>query len=86
MDYGLIAILIFFIGYYTFKYIKNKKGLNLLMVFYFVGLALYATKYPIYNWVQESQQKILNISYFVFGLILLLIVYINKNKIKKSYL
>ncbi len=84
MDYGLMIILIIFIIYYAFQYKKTKKAMNLLMIFFFVGSALYKTKYPIYDQLQEFQQKILNISYVVFALILLFTAYINKTKKKKT--
>ena len=84
MDYGLMIILIIFIIYYAFQYKNTKKAMNLLMIFFFVGSALYKTKYPIYDQLQEFQQKILNISYVVFALILLFTAYINKTKNNKT--
>ncbi|SUY48116.1 Uncharacterised protein [Clostridium putrefaciens] len=58
MDYGLIAILIFFIGYYTFKYIKNKKVI-------FIGIdnleSLPYKTYLIIIWINEFFKIFFNI-------------------------
>jgi hypothetical protein len=82
MDYGLIIILIVFIVYYAFQYKKHKKVISLIMVYFFIWSMLYSTKYPIYDGLQQSNQKNLNICFIIFTLILLFVGYINR--IKKS--
>lgn len=82
MDIGLMIVLIIFIIYYAFKYNSYKKAINLFMVFFFTGLSLYGTKYPVYDGLQQFQQNILNIGFIIFTLILLFIGC--TNKLKKS--
>lgn len=82
MDFGLMAVVIIYIGYCAFQYKKHKKVDELVMIIFLTYIALYGTKYPIYDRLQQFQQRILNIGFIVFSLILLFIGY--KNKMKKK--
>jgi len=81
MDFGLMAVVIIYIGYCAFQYKKHKRVGDLVMIIFLTGIALYRTKYPIYDRLQQPQQMILNIGFILFSLILLFIGY--KNKMKK---
>lgn len=81
MDFGLMAVIIIYLGYCVFRYKKNKEVADLVTIILLTAAALYGTKYPINDYLQQSQQRILNIGFIVFSLILLFIGY--KNKMKK---
>jgi cbb3-type cytochrome oxidase subunit 3 len=82
MDFGLMAVIIIYLGYCVFRYKKHKETADLVTIILLTGISLYGTKYPIYDRLQQSQQRILTIGFIVFSLILLFIGY--KNKMKKK--
>ncbi|EQB90300.1 putative membrane-anchored protein [Clostridium punense] len=86
MDIGLMAVLVGLILYYGYKFIKNKQVINLVMVVFCSGCAMYGTKYPIYNYLQQSGQRAVDVSFGICAVTLLFIVAVKgfsrRNKVR----
>lgn len=84
MDIGLMAVLVGLILYYGYKFTKNKQVINLVMVVFCSGCAMYGTKYPIYNYLQQSGQRAVDVSFGICIITLLFIGFANKFKRKNK--
>lgn len=84
MDYGTILLCIFISIYFIFKYIKDKKSSNLAIIFILITGMFYRKTFGIYSNVGKSLQTIINIIYWTFDLILLLVYFINEKSKRKK--
>jgi len=82
MDIGLMAVLIALILYNGYQYSKDKKQIYLINMLFFSACAIYGTKYPIYNYLQQPEQRIVDISFGIFIITLLSIGFANRFKKK----
>jgi uncharacterized membrane protein len=84
MDYGTILFSIFISIYFITNYSKDKKGFNLVIIYIIITGIFYRKTFGIYNNVGNSAQTIINIIYWTFILILLLVYFINEKSNRKK--
>lgn len=77
-----MVILIVLILYNGYQYAKDKKQIYLINMLFFSACAIYGTKYPIYNYLQKPEQRIIDISFGIFIITLFFIGFANRFKKK----
>lgn len=73
MDIGRLIILISFAIYYVFVYKKDKKGINIFMIFVLIYGIIYRMPYSLYSISNTLFQSILDITFLILCLMIALI-------------